>query len=923
MDRDNPSTSSSLRGGATFVEKTKLEYRPTQNDTSGHIVPLSNTHTSFPTRALPHLGSKQQLSSTSRPSLTDDETSGSDITPQRASSLLSSSSASTTRRNGNSRRVIRPADRSRPTVHFNNSRSAAPLMPIAPSTAAVDNKSANGLSFTPTNSKTSGLSWRTALSWRTSPSSMQQNSTAPSNGHKDSSACDGSIASSISTCPSSTSYSTKRVTFDSSETEDSASCLSASTQATSVDEHEGFDECDNHNKFEPCKSSTTFIPAPEQTSIYTVQSSSPLRTSARFLNLAATPVQQPARWRSRSVGGINREMLRSEAVELSQIPAQQLHNSYTYVPTGELSQDAAKMSGSSVVSITSTATSTDTNTTKNMQAQFEAHKVALEAQFELRQQAWDVEKSKLSEELRAAMDSLGKSQANAENLRREANEQRQRMLALSQENESLKEVQENAVRAQDGALQAWAASDRQEILQLQADLESAREACSNTQTALTEAHQTLATANVALDELRVALAEEQNTSALFREGKMAFESRCSDLEVKCSSLESQVVVARSANKELHLLLASQIDDLTATKEALQVRIGILEEEEATRVAATVAAVAATKTAEDKLVAVTVHFAEEKKALEDAVISAEAKAAALDIAKMAITEEHKACREKIEELNATFAAKAEELDMLTADLAVANAARASMHETAVGHDAAINKARLDGGEAATAAVIEVSDAPQTTIDNLQAEVANLKMGCGSLKSAAAAERTVGEAPALFNTDNNALLEKYTELEASYGELQEKYAALEAALDNGKEPAAVTLAAAKANSATSPEGALTTETANDAIELAAKSSQLSELTASFQHIQAAYTTSEAEVMALRDQLAKMRGKLANLAVTVANSSSSATKKNVKGKKDELVIVRTHGDRGRFQVMRKSELHRSRSNSQSSRKTDYDSA
>lgn len=841
------------------------------------------------------------------------------MTPRRASSLLSSSSASTTRRNGNPRRVIRPADRSRPAVHFTNSRSATPLMSMAQSTAAANNNCADGLAFTPTNSKNSGPSWRTALSWRTNPSGMQQSLTSPGNDNKDSSVCDGSTASSISTCPSSTNHSTKRVTFDSSETEDSASCLSASTQATSVDEHEGFDDCDENNKFKPGKISTTFIPTPEQASIYTVQSSSPLRMTARSSNLPAAPAQQPVRRRSRSVGGINREMLPSEVVDLSQISARQLYKSYAYVSTGELSKDAAKMSGPSVASITST----DTNTTKNMQAQFEAHKVALEAQFELRQQTWDAEKSKLSEELRAVMDSLGKSQASADNLRREANEQRQRMLALSQENESLKEARENAERAQDGALQAWAASDRQETLQLQAELESARRACSNTQAALTEAHQTLATANVALDELRVALAEEKNTSALFREGKIAFEARCSDLEVKCSSLEGQVVVARSANKELHLLLASQIDDLTATKEALQVRIGILEEEEATRVAATAAAVTAAKTAEEKLSAITADFAEEKKALEDKVISAEAKAAALDVAKTAIAEEHEACREKIEALNATFTAKTKEVDMLTADLAVANAARAAMYETAIGHDAAVDKARLDGSEAATAAAIKISDALQATIDDLQAEVANLRKECDSLKSAAAAERTDGEVSKMSNTDHSLLLAKQTQLEASYQELQEKYTALEATLDNAKEPATVALAVAKEDAATSPEGSLTTGTATDPIELAAKSLQLTELTVSLDRVQAAYTTSEAEVMALRDQLAKMRGKLANMAVTVANSSSSATKKSIKGKKDELVIVRTHGDRGRFQVMRKSELHRSRSNSQSSRKTDYDSA
>ncbi|CAK7271605.1 hypothetical protein SEPCBS119000_004692 [Sporothrix epigloea] len=905
MDRDNPSASSYLREGAKRVEKMKPTYRPAKTAAS-HSFAVKTTHGISLAQLQPKFGLRPS-SPKDRLSSTDDDISEGDLSPRLASSLLSSGSASTTRRD------IRPANHTRSSVLSNKCQSKMSTTSSAPSLAMIVNKSTSGSQSNSTAPKASGQPWRTAISWRPNPSSIQQNLESVLSNDNSNVRRDRSIASTVSTSLSSASHNhnPKRVTFDSSEADDSASCLSASTRATSLCEPDfSLNSQNSHSKFESSKNLSTAMPAPEQISTRSVQTRLTSRTTARSSEIPAERAQQPARWRSRSVGGFDRKSFDPEVVELAQASAQRFRDLYAYVPAEEARHNATKNSGTSTVS----EASASADTKKNMQAQLAAHNVALQDQFKLRQQTWDAEKSKLKEDLRAAIDSLGKSQASAENLRREANEQRQRMLALSQENEKLKETQENIKRAQDGALQAWAAADGQELSRLQSDLENALQACQNNEASLEVAHQTISALNKTLDELRVALAEEQETVALFREGKMAFEARCSDLEVKCDNLEGQVVVARSANKELHLLLASQIDDLTATKEALQVRICILEDEGVSRAAATAKAEAAAKSAEDKLAQSAGQFAEDKRALEDRLIAAGLDFTALQTTHLATIEEHEACRERMEKLNAALANKVEEVAILTADLAAANSANTAIHEVVLSHSAALGKARLEGIEAATATATKVSDTLRATIVNLQAEVAELK----------SKQDTLDSAPASSDTKKTVLQEKDTQLETAYDELCQKYTALQLELEAARGAAAVVVSTGKSEALLNSLECVS-ERDKEAVGTtqAVQAVPTQELTASLQHIQAAYATSEAEVMALRDQLAKMRGKLANLAATVPNTSSSVTKKSTKGKKDELVIVRSHGDRGRFQVMRKSELHRSRSNSQSSRKTEYDSA
>ncbi|CAK7228574.1 hypothetical protein SBRCBS47491_006951 [Sporothrix bragantina] len=981
MDRDNPFASSYLREGVTRVQKPRLTYRPADaavsHNNNNHN---SNSQVSPLKRTQPHLRLQRRLSLTDRPSSTDDEVSEGDMAPRAAPSLRSSNSnsaATSTRRSSNPRRVVRPADHSRPTVHFTNGRSEVLLTLPTPPPANVSDYN-GGVPQLPT-APTS-----TALSRRPSTSNMHRNS-APvfsphgnsinnnymtrrpsfsnmnnNNNNNSNSVYGGSTTGSLSTNHHGTNNSTKRVTFDSSETEDSASCLSSSTQATSVDERDydrgSYDEYYNYgpDKQQAVSSMAAQEQAAPRPSVR--YSMPPQMAPSPVMSMSVAPPtqhqQQPTRRRSRSFSGIDREILRPQESELVHIPARRWRESYAYVPAGEVHQDmeerSAPASTSSTSSVTSTtATETVTDSDKNTQAQFEAHKVALEAQFEQRQQTLEAEKTKLADELHAAVTALGKAQQDGDSLRREANEQRQRMLSLAQENDALKEAQEDAERARDGALLAREEATSQEILELRADLESARLARDDTEASLTEIRQTLAVANTTLDELRAELAQEQETAALFREGKAAFESRCGDLDAKCTNLEGQVVAARDANKELHLLMASQIDDLAATKEALQVRIGILEEEEATRVAATAAAVDAAKAAEDKEAAAAAQFTDEKKALEGKVAAAEEKLAGLETEKAAVTTELEACKAQIETLTADITAKTDEVATLTADLAAANEAKAALQETVDGHEAAVEKARQEGGETATAeataAATEASDALQATITKLEAELAELKTECETLKAAATAaaaaektdEKADGDASAAAPSDTDKeLQEKHDKLEAAHNELQEKHTALEASLASEKEAAAAAATALttaqeeaaaslkEAQDAAAASAAALTQAQEGAAALSAQVATLPDITDRLHHLQAAYATSEAEGMALRDQLAKMRAKLAGVAGSVASNSSSATKKSLKGKKDELVIVRTHGDRGRFQVMRKSELHRSRSNSRSSRKTDYDS-
>ncbi|CAK7225936.1 hypothetical protein SEUCBS140593_006072 [Sporothrix eucalyptigena] len=903
MDRDNPFASSYLREGVTRVQKPRLTYRQAEPTPSQHppVSPLKRTQ--------PHLRLQRRLSLTEKPS-TDDDLSEGDMTPRAVPSIRSTSTA--TRRSSNPRRVVRPADHSRPTVHFSNGRSEVLLTLPAPANPPE-------LPTAPTS---------TALTRQPSASNLHRNSAPvfgnnyttrrPSFGQSYS----GSTTGSLSTNHHSVG---KKVTFDSSETEDSQSCLSASTQATSVEEHNDF----YHDYYYGPEKQQAAMQAQVQ------QEPAPVRHSLPPVMTTVAP-PQPIRRRSRSFSGIDREFLQPEASELVRVPARRWQEAYSYVPADEMRQD---MQVRKQVEQPPSVSSVSTDTDKNIQAQFEAHKVALEAQFEQRQQMLEADKKKLADELHAAVTALGKAQADGHDLRREANEQRQRVLALAQENDDLKDDLHETKKTLEKEDRAREEAENQELFELKADLESAKRALDDTRVLLKDAQATLAEASLGLDDLRKELADEQDAAALFREGKAAFEERCADLEAKCSGLESQVVAARDANKELHLLMASQIDDLTATKEALQVRIGILEEEEAARVAATAAAVEAAKVAEDKQAEATTQFDDEKRGLNEKLAAAEENKTTLETEKEALTTELTEAKAKIETLTADVAAKTEELATLTDDLIAANDAKAALQATIDGHGEVVDKARQEAGESATAAHTQETDALKTTITKLEADIAAVTAERDTLKAAAEAKSAdtteSGDAPPA----DNDLQEKMDKLEAAHAELQEKHSAVEAALAAEKterEAAATALTTAQEAAAASLKEAQDAESAAKDVAAAAESAlaaaqeeattnaahaaRVPELSERLHQLQSAYATSEAEGMALRDQLAKMRAKLAGVAASVA--SSSATKKSSKGKKDDLVIVRTPGDRGRFQVMRKSELHRSRSNSRSSRRTDYDS-
>lgn len=943
MDRDNPFASSYLREGATRVQKPRLTYR--QTDTAMPVANnAGNGHINHPVglvgpvgpvaakRSSPHLRLQRRLSLTSdtsnRPAIANDDESEADFmvptqnrnNARRNSAAMSirSNGSTATRRNSNRSRVVRPADHSRPTVHFSSGRSEVLLtLPAPHPSQAHSNMLSAQLPQLPTAPTSTALS-RPPNNRSSAPVFGTNNHFARQPMYD---SVYGSTAGSISTNHHSASNNTKKtVTFDSSETEDSMSCLSNSTQATSVDERDHYGYYD----YLPGEKTTAAPPTATITVDYPQRAPPPPSVMSSSTATMSPPTRpQFTRRRSQSFSGsVDHELLRTDSGLVHLPTRRSLRDSYSHIPADTIEDAPAPASISS-------SSSHDNGSDKNTQAQFEAHKVALEAQFEQRQQALETDRKKLAVELEEVVTALGEAQAERNDLRREAAEHRQRIKALVEEVDDLRENMDKSLQLK--------TTETQEQQELRADLESNKVALDETRAALAQANQTLADANTSLTQVQESLRDEEATSALFREGKVAFEERCGDLEAKCTDLEGKVVAARDANKELHLLMAAQIEDLSATKDALQVRIGVLEEEEASRVAAAAAAVATAKAAEEQAAEAAKTFTEDNLALEEKLAAAETKCASIEVEKEAADTEVKDLKEQIENLGADVAAKTAKLESLTTELEKAKEENAAHQETITAHEAAVDNARQEAEEAATTAATEASGALKATIAKLEEAHAALTTECETLKaSVAAAGETSGDGgggeAAVPDTE---LQEKYSSIEAAHTELQEKLTALEATLATEKETAVATLTTAQTEAAIALAAAQEAATAAKA-EAATHAAQLPELTQQnvhlanelaahserVQELRAAYATSEAEGMALRDQLAKMRAKLAGVAGSVASNGSSASKKgSKKTNKDEMVIVRTPGDRGRFQVMRKSDLHRSPS--RSSRKTDYDSA
>ncbi|KJR86066.1 uncharacterized protein SPSK_02217 [Sporothrix schenckii 1099-18] len=933
MDRDNQFGSSYLREGATRVRKPRLTYRPTNTAVAvgknTDNAPVANKWSA------PHLRLRRRLSLTSdttnKPPVANDDDSETDRILQThsrndarrstASTPMGSNGLTATRRGLIRNRVVRPADHSRPTVHFSSGRSdvilTLPASGEIPTPATVARRPRNiGDRFPELPSVHPSTVHSRRPGNRVSVPIFGADRHVPP--YPICSSVHGSTAGSIFTNHNGTNTNTRKtVTFDSSETEDSFSCLSNSTQATSVDEREHY----GYDDYLPKEKS---IPDPLQaTATVNCSQHAPSSTTSSTATMLPPTRSLPTRRRSRSFSGCTDHELHRTESGLVHVPTRwSLIDSYS-----RTAFDATK--GTPVPSSTSSTISRGNTSEMNSLAQFEAHKVALEAQFEQRRQTLESEQKKLAVELKEAITALGEAQAERNDLRREAAEHRQRAKALAEEVDDLHASMDKSLQRKD--------TETQELLELRADLESSKMALEETNVALAAVKQALADANANLTQLRDSLHQEETNSALFREGKAVFEERCSDLEVKCEGLEGQVVAARDANKELHLLMAGQIEDLKATKNALQVRIGILEEEEASRVAVTAAAVAAAAAAEEKVSESASKFADERTSLEERLTASESKRTAQESERQVVETEVNDLKDQIETMNSNMVAKTTELEALMGEFEKVKKENTAHQETITRHEAALDKAHQAAEGAVDTVETETSDSLGETISKLEEARAALSAECEALKIKA--ETGI---PATADSDNSdsttpdaELQEKYLKLEGTHVELQEKIASLEASLSSEKEAAAAALDKAQTDAGSALADAQNAATAAK-VEAAAHAAQLSEITQQninlateiaaqkeiLQELRAAYATSEAEGMALRDQLAKMRAKLAGVAGSVTSNGSGASKKGgKKNSKDDLVIVRTPGDRGRFQVMRKSDLHRSPS--RSSRKNDYDSA
>ncbi len=1014
MDQDNPFASSYIREGATRIQKPRLSLRQATADTdSSRKWPLP--HLRLQQRRLPSpsgapaASNKPAVSAEGEPDVTASNTSntrmddnsshnqrssamsdqtGRSVQPCQVGSVRGPTNPVPSTRISNRRRVVRPADHSRPTVHFTATRPQVHLTTTAPQYCSEDGDwsvprpernpeprlfpmSGEGSvpAFAPMGVPYRGPPYMALPVAPPTPSSTPiPHGPMPRTGPRNIVYSDGYVtisqpsgrSSMYDTTAGSTTPSVgrgsdvlhpskKMVTFDYSETEDASSCLSISTQATSVDTN----SCDD--VLTQPKSTTAAI------------NSMPAAPSS-----SATVVGQTFRRRSRSFGGIDRSLLREE-IDFLKAPHRTARSTSKIrnVAVEDVADDATDNDGEDdtsdvtprfrrAISAIPTPAPVSASQDKSQRAEFEARQVALEAQFEQREQALEDQQTKMADELKDVLASLAVAQREQEKLRKCVARQAERVAALERENDDLRldlehkehgeaEKHEDPEGREENKCQNGQDEDHDEASEeLRSDLETATTELAHIRGNLTNVGMELTIANAALTESRQALAEaqealstEQEKADLFRRGKEVFETQCTDLNARCSALEAEVVAARDANRELHVLMASQIDNLTQTKVALQSRIEPLEmqlvdreaetanltaardalqaEKETAAMALAAAAAAALEASESYKAAIdnaaremqtrddTVEaLRKDKRDIEDQVMRLEDSCTATTTARDALASEqhewvtkaadletqNKQLQADIEGLSADLDAKASEVRIVSDRLAILQDEYAAFKEREARRAAAVEEARLQATEDATA--------------EHRAAVAQLEAD----KAALVAARDEFRAAAENASDNSATAGVQAE------QLQQ---AQDGATARDIHPVADE-STAFANAQFAAELASMREH-NERLAAA-----LTDATTQAEHLRGAYNTSEAEGIALRDQLAKMRTRLHGtsslLAASVSAASTSSSRKGKKSK-DELVIVRNSTDSGRFQVMRKSELYSSRSPSRSSHKTDYDSA